>query len=175
MDGFELEQPTAVPPSDSEIRLCIKHVMDKSDDKRKGFRYFTEQHRKNTVANLSRHLVSCSLQAGVKICVKVDRTSMMKSREYDETKKSGGLLRKNRSCTYFKASSFACNSCFESVFGFGRGKARLKYRPGHRSLWNVTTWRLSGEAGIFFPGWLRKQTHGSGPCLQTSFCLISSF
>ena len=31
VDGFEFEQPTAVPPSDSEIRLCIKDVMDKSN------------------------------------------------------------------------------------------------------------------------------------------------
>ena len=34
---------------------------------------------------------------------------------------------------------------FESVFGFGKKKARHKYQ--HRSLWNVTTWRLSGKAG----------------------------
>ena len=27
VDGFELEQPTALPPSDSKIRLCIKDVM----------------------------------------------------------------------------------------------------------------------------------------------------
>ena len=31
VDGYELEQPTAFPPSDSEIRLCIKDVMDKSN------------------------------------------------------------------------------------------------------------------------------------------------
>ena len=97
--------------------------------------------RKNTLTKLGRHLVSCSLRfklrTGVKLCVKVDRTSIMKSREYNDTKKSGGLLRKNRSCTYFKARSFACPSGFESVFGFGSKKASLKYR--HRSLWNVTT------------------------------------
>ena len=62
------------------------------------------QHRKNTLAKLGRHLVSCSLRIGVKLCVKVDRTSIMKSREYNDTKKRGGLLRKNRSCTYFKAT-----------------------------------------------------------------------
>ena len=72
--------------------------------------------------------------------------TLRKSRSYvnDEIKriqfliKKGGLLGKNRSWTYFKASSFACHSCFESVFGHGLAvkKARLKYR--HRSLW--TTW-----------------------------------
>ena len=77
-------------------------------------------------------------------------------------RKSGGPLSKNRSCTYFEASSFACQSFFESVFGFCRAKTHLKYL--HRSLWNVNTWRLSGKAGVFFPGWLRKQTHGSGLC-----------
>ena len=29
-DRSELELPTAVPPSDSEIRMCIKDVMDTS-------------------------------------------------------------------------------------------------------------------------------------------------
>ena len=37
---------------------------------------------------------------------------------------------------------------FEMCLGFAGEKARLKY--GHRSPWNVTTWRLSGEAGFLF-------------------------
>ena len=39
------------------------------------------KNRKNTVAKLGQHLVSCPLRAGVKLCEKVDCTLMMKSRE----------------------------------------------------------------------------------------------
>ena len=55
--------------------------------------------QKITVAKLGQHLVCCPWRTGVKLCKKVDRTSMMKSRGYDETKKCGGLLRKNRQNT----------------------------------------------------------------------------
>ena len=82
-----------------------KRETEQKFEDRTAVRCLIGQHRKNTFAKLGRHLVSCSLRAGMEICVKVDRTSMMKSREYDETNKSGGLLRKNRS------------SSFESVFG----------------------------------------------------------
>ena len=60
---------------------------------------FTEgnmgKHRKNIVAKLCRHLVSCPLRTRVKFCTKVDCTSMMKSREYDDTKKKSGCLLRN--------------------------------------------------------------------------------
>ena len=83
---------------------------------------------------------------------KVNRTSMtrMKSREYYETNKAadaGSLFRKNRSCSYFKARSFACQSLSNLCLGLAGKKAIRKYL--HRSLWNVTIWRLSGEAGVF--------------------------
>ena len=54
------------------------------------------------MAKLSRQLVSCPWWTGVKLCKKVDRTSMMKSREYDDTKQSGCLSRKNRKNTVLK-------------------------------------------------------------------------
>ena len=72
----------------------------------------------------------------------------MKSRENDETKESGALLRKNRSCTYFEARNFACHSGSNLCLGLAEKKARLKYL--HRSLWNdAGTWP-PGEAGFFF-------------------------
>ena len=69
---------------------------------------------------------------------------------------------------YFEASSFACHSRFRICVWVWQEK-KLKYR--HRNLWNVTTWRLSREAGLF-SSWLvrilnlQKQTHGSLRCIE---------
>ena len=86
------------------------------------------QNRKITVAKFGLQLVSCLWRTGVKLCKKVDRTSMMKSSEYDETKKSSGLLRKDRSCIYFEAASVAWHSGSNLCLGLAVSKASLKYR-----------------------------------------------
>ena len=77
------------------------------------------KNRKNTAAKLGRHLVICPWRTGMNLCKKVEGTSMMKSREYDETKKSD-LLRKNGSCTYFEAASFVLYSVLNLVWVWQR-------------------------------------------------------
>ena len=116
------------------------------------------------MANLGWHIVRCPWLIGVELCKRVVRASKMKSRECrdDETKKKRGLLRKKRSCTYFEIASFAWHSVSHLCLGLAGGNARLKYQ--HRSLWNVTTWRLERLEFFHLAGYEnRHMDSGPGP------------
>ena len=130
--------------------------------RRKKSRGPLRKNRKNTVAKLGLPLVMCPLQTGVKLCEIVDCTSMMKSRENYGSKKKRWSIKEKHKLPLFRSKQLRVPIPVSNLFlGLAEKKSSLKYQ--YRSLWNVTTWRLSGEAGFFFPGWLRKQTHGSGP------------
>ena len=71
-----------------------------------------EQHRKNTMAKHGLHLVSCPWLTRVKLCKQVDRTSMMKSREYDETKQMRRSIEEKQKEYGGKARSAPCKVSF---------------------------------------------------------------
>ena len=98
---------------------------------------------------------------------------MMKSREYDDTKKNGGLLGNNRSCTYFKASTPVSNLCLGATpvsnlcLGLAVKKAGLKYQ--HRSQWNVTTW---DSVEFFFLAFFQNRHMDPDPGILITIILI---
>ena len=79
------------------------------------------KYRKNTMANLGWHLVSCLWRTGLKPCKKVDRSSMMKSRlkrkRWDEKKRWS--IKQKQKLPLLWSSELRVALGFEFVFGFG--------------------------------------------------------